>query len=365
MADVEFDFPLSAFTSLPNGKTPNLTTLTTAVQASTIVTALDFITYGVTAVQQTSFFFKAALSAGDQTTLNAIVAAHTGAQSPGQITAVGNDPAGNAPTGNPVLVGSWDGTKVRYLHGDTFGNPVFTSFEIAAALGILAGAIASRAVGYVATSSTGNQAVRGTPYLPQGNNAQRSVSSTSAADANGGTGAQSVTINYLDAAFAAHSETVVLNGVTPVNTVGTNIAFIESIVVASVGSGQVNAGTIQLFTATGGGGTIWASAAPGDQGTAYAHHYVPAGVTCYVTSLIAGGTVVSGVSNLVHQQSLKTAGAPTVQAGESIVHPAAGQWDHDFRVPVAFTGPDLIWVNEQPTAATANKTWAGFEYVQF
>jgi hypothetical protein len=272
---------------------------------------------------------------------------------------------------NPAL----SGLVATYYNGtswfaDTAPNVFLTAatvidFDTAVLLGRIPGAISGRAQGYVSTSGTSNVAVRATTYTPQGTNAQRSIVSTSANDTSAGTGARTITINYLDTSFVLHAETVTLNGTTPVNTVGTNIAYIESLVVATVGSGQVNAGTINLLTATGGGGSVWASANPGDQGTFWAHHYVPAGVTCYVSDLTAGGTVVSGVCNLIHQQSLATPGAPTVQIGTSIVHPAGGQWDHEFEISLPVTGPDLIWVNELPTASTANKTWAGFEYVQF
>jgi hypothetical protein len=70
------------------------------------------------------------------------------------------------------------------------------------------------------------------------------------------------------------------------------------------------------------------------------------------------------VLNLVHQQSLATPNAPTVQIGTSIVHPAVAQWDHEFQVPLVLTGPDLVWLNVAPVAATASKCWAGFEYIQ-
>jgi hypothetical protein len=162
-----------------------------------------------------------------------------------------------------------------------------------------------------------------------------------------------------------HSETIVMNGTTPVATVGTNYLYIESIVVTQVGTGQINAGVISLYTNNNGTGAVIGSIAVGDQQTWWAHHYVPAGVTCYITCMSAGGTTVAGDVNIIHQASLATPGAPTTQVGLSIIHPAGGSWEHDFEVPLALPGPDLIWINEQPVAVTANKTVAGFEYVQF
>lgn len=314
-------YTYSISTAFPNHKV-STDRLTLEIQTSTIITALDSIT---TVGDNCNILFKDVLSGGDQTTLNAIVAAHTGAALPGGSQAVQQFSLAVGQQNQPLSYG--------------------------------------RAVGYTATSATTNKAVRATTYTPQGTNAQRSINSTSANDTAAGTGARTVIINYLTAAFVLKSETVTLNGTTAVNTVNTDIAYIESLVVASVGSGSVNAGAIQLWTTTGGTGSIWASAAAGDQGTAYAHHYVPTGVTCYILNLNAGATVVSGVTNLVHQTQV--ANSPAIQIGAAIVHPAAGQWDHDFPIWLTLTGPELIWVNEKPTAATASVAWSGFEYVQF
>jgi len=298
--------------------------LTLEIRSSTIVTALDSIT---TVGDACNILFKDVLSVGDKATLDAIVAAHSGVPLP--------------LSAQPVALIS--------LAAPNGQSPSTTG----------------RAVGYVATNSVANQAVRATPYVPQGVNAQRSVVSTNANDTAAGSGARTIILNYLTAAFVLKSETIALNGLTPVNTVNTDIAYVESIQNATVGVGQVNAGTINLFVGTNGTGAIWASAAPGDQGTAWAHHYVPAGVTCYVMNLVAGGTAVAGVCNLVHQASLATPNAATVQIGSPIVHPAAGQWDHAFPLWLPVVGPDFIWINELPVAATPSRTWAAFEYVQF
>jgi hypothetical protein len=298
--------------------------LTLEINQSSIVTALVSITTNGDAC---NILFKDVLSVGDKATLDALVAAHSGVPLPLSV--------------QPVS-----------LYSLTSPNGQFPKST-------------GRAFGYVATSSVANQAVRATPYTPQGVGAQRSVVSTSANDTAAGSGAQTIILNYLTTAFVLKSETLALNGLTPVNTVNTDIAYVESIQVATVGAGQVNAGTINLLTGTNGAGTIWGSAAPGDQGSMWAHHYIPAGVTCYVMNLVAGGTVVAGVTNLVHQPSLATPGAATAQIGSPIVHPAVGQWDHNFPLWLPVVGPDFIWVNEQPVAVTPSKTWAAFEYVQF
>jgi hypothetical protein len=226
-------------------------------------------------------------------------------------------------------------------------------------------AVVGRAQGYTATSATTGKAIRATTYTPQGTNAQRSVNSTSASDASAGTGAQTVTVNYLDNGMVVHAETVTLNGTTAVNTVGTNWALLENMVVATVGSGGGNVGAIQVWTATGGTGSIWGSIAASDNQTFWAHHYVPAGVTCYLLSTTVGATVVAGQTNVNHSGNPLAAGIPQMQVGVTIMHVAAGCWDHPYQVPLGLPGPDLVFLVEKPVSATASTAVGGFEYVQF
>jgi hypothetical protein len=253
------------------------------------------------------------------------------------------------------------------MANDPFGNTIVTDFEtvIAMSPGTFPNVTAGRAQGYVATSATTSIPVRGTTYSAPSSGAQRSISSSSTNDVNStGTGAWSVVLTYLDSTFAVHQETLLLNGTTAVTTVGTDVHYIESMVVNQVGTGGINAGVITLWTNTsGGGGAIW-SIAIGDQQTWGAHHYVPSGVTCYIFTLNTGANAVAGTCSLIHQPNLQTANAPTTQVGVSVVHPV-GQWDHEFLVPIVLPGPDLAYVIDQPQAATANRTVAGFEYLQF
>lgn len=226
-------------------------------------------------------------------------------------------------------------------------------------------AIASRAQGYTATSATTGKVIRATTYTPQGANAQRSINSTSANDTAAGTGARSVTINYLDTNFVLKSETIALNGLTAVATVATDIAFIESIVVATVGSTGGNVGTIQVWTANNGTGAIWGSIAASDNQTFWAHHYVPAGVTCYLLGVVAGATVTAGQTNLNRSGNPLGANLPQLQIGPTIVHAAANSFKNELAIPLAVPGPDFVWLVERPVAATASTAVAGFEYMQF
>lgn len=253
---------------------------------------------------------------------------------------------------------------------DIFNNQIVTPFPFAASIPNLFAnygyaVITGRANGYVGTSATSGVVVRATSYAPQGSNTQRSVNSTSANDTSAGTGAQKVTINYLDTSFVLHSETVTLSGTTAVPTVGTNIAYIESVQVSQVGSGGGNAGTIQVWTNNNGTGAVWGSIAVSDNQTFWAHHYVPAGVNCYILNLTGGATVVAGQTNINHSGNPGLTNVPQLQIGSTIVHAAAGTWDHDYVVPLVITGPDLVWVTERPVAVTVSTAVASFDYIQF
>ena len=308
-------------TAFPNGKVAT-DRLTVEIQASSIVTALDSIS---TLANNCAILFKDVLSAGDQTTLNGVVAAHSG------VPLGGADP--------------------------------FQLFSV----GVPSTSVSSygRVQGYTATSASSGKAIRATTYSPQGANAQRSVNSTSANDTSAGTGARTVTINYLNASFQLKSETVTMNGTTAVNTVATDIAYIESIIVASVGSVGGNVGTIQVWTATAAGGSVWGSIAASDNQTFWAHHYVPAGLTCCIVSFSAGATVVAGQANLNRSGNPSVSTNPQLQIGQTIMHVGAGMWDHQFQVWLQVPGPDLIWLVERPVSATASTAVGGLEYVQF
>jgi hypothetical protein len=152
--------------------------------------------------------------------------------------------------------------------------------------------------------------VRQTTYVEQTTQAQRSIVSTSANDSAAGTGARTAVITYYDALVnGPYTEIVTLNGLTPVNTVATDICFIEKIVVLSVGANGSNVGSINLYTGINATGVIFAAIGTGavatgvgDNQTFYAHHYVPAGksvrgyvVTAGIIAAAGGGASVTVV----------------------------------------------------------------------
>lgn len=75
---------------------------------------------------------------------------------------------------------------------------------------------------------------------------QMSIASTSANDAAAGTGARTIVIEYLDGNLDYSFELITLNGTTPVNTVATDIRWVQVMHVATAGTGEKAAGQINL-----------------------------------------------------------------------------------------------------------------------
>lgn len=107
------------------------------------------------------------------------------------------------------------------------------------------------------------------------------VLSDNAADAAAGTGARTVLVSGLDASYVEISETVTLNGVTPVATINSYLR-VNSAIVTTAGSSETNTGTITVRVT--GGGTTQAVIGADDGITAQGVFSVPAGHTLQIVS---------------------------------------------------------------------------------
>lgn len=114
------------------------------------------------------------------------------------------------------------------------------------------------------------------PAAPQ----QMRVVSTSANDTAAGTGVQQVHIHYLDNLYNYQIATVILNGVTPVNTIPTNILRINGMHATAVGTGGNAAGTISLTNLAG--TVTYAIILAGYNTARHGIFTVPAGKTGYI-----------------------------------------------------------------------------------
>ena len=113
------------------------------------------------------------------------------------------------------------------------------------------------------------------------------VVSDNVADTSVGTGAREVLISALDANYIEQTETISMNGTTPVVTTRTDwfrLGLQSSMVVTSSGSGQINAGNISLKVSGGADRSLILS----ERGRTFNSLFtVPVGKTLLVTDLQA------------------------------------------------------------------------------
>lgn len=137
-----------------------------------------------------------------------------------------------------------------------------------------------------------------TPSLPIPPDAgeQMSMVSTSVADSSVGTGARTVQIRYLDNNGDPKEETITTNGTTVVNTVVTNIRFVQEIHALTAGSDLLTVGTIILFK-TGTPSQIYTQIQPGTNQSLNTARMVPNGKILLITEFnCSGGSAVGGKS---------------------------------------------------------------------
>lgn len=176
-----------------------------------------------------------------------------------------------------------------------------------------------RRFGNLTATSTSEVLVATRPYAEPASQAQRSVVSTSALDSNTlATGARIVRITYLDSNYVQAFEDVALNGTTPVNTVATNIRFIERMEVIRGTEAQ---GALRLMTLIAGGGTEICGIASATTQTFLCHHYVPAGATAY---MVGWGAAVNDETNLKLLGQIKLDGVNLVNAVFDLENLTAG-----------------------------------------
>jgi len=254
---------------------------------------------------------------------------------------------------------------------DTSGNlqsiAVDTSGRIITAPAAAAATSAGFRNGYVATAAVTQVPVNATAYTEQTTaGVVRSLKSANAADTNTtGTGAWQVKITYYDTTLAGpFTETVNLAGTAAVNTVNTNICFIEKMEVVAAGSGNQNVGIISLFTAAAGGGVAFASIAVGDNSTNYSHHYVPSGKTLYITSITVGAK--GNISALLfgRQTNPLVASSPEqtitdrLRVGNNIT------LSRNYGTPLQVVGPARFRMVVTPDANTASTWYAGWDFYE-
>lgn len=223
--------------------------------------------------------------------------------------------------------------------------------------------------GDVTTTATTRTLVRRTAYTEQTTNGQRSIASASANDSAAGTGARTIQIVYLDATGAGpFTEILTLNGTTGVNTVATNICFIEQIDVLTVGSTGSNVGIITLYTAINKGGSAIGTISATNNQTFWAHHYVATGKTCNVTGIScghSGTTTGSGALFTINAKSLSNSVAAETQASDFVrLYGQSSTFSRVYTSPIKVLGPARLQVYVTPETASSTTYRAAFDFFE-
>jgi hypothetical protein len=179
-----------------------------------------------------------------------------------------------------------DRTIVEEVRVTSSGSVITDNYQVSIARGQVTGAQPYGAYGSRTTTGAESNVLwpNGAYSFPAASGVQMSIVSTSANDADAGTGIRTMDIHYLDANLVEHIETVTLNGITPVLTVATNIRFIQCMHGLTFGSGKAAAGNISASN----GGNTYSYIEAGRVRCSSSVRMVPAGKRVFVTSFYGG-----------------------------------------------------------------------------
>ena len=181
------------------------------------------------------------------------------------------------------------------------------------------------------------------------------ISSSSADDASGGTGARTIAIFGLDANYNEISESVLLDGQTAVNT-GNSYLRISRMYVTTAGSGATAAGTIYAGTGTVTSGvpaTVYGMITLTANQTQMAFWTVPAGYTLYLMGgffTSANSTANASTNFQLIQRPL--GGVFRIQSSARIA--GNGDFVFDLHTPLAFTEKTDIEIRAIASAGASN-----------
>lgn len=292
-----------------------------------------------------------------------------------EISPVGSDIDGNLKVTSPNI-GTNDSAVTpksnlisgRYPAGGTM-IPVQVDDQGRLVTSAITGFGANFSFGDIVTSVIAKVAVRRTAYTEQTTNAQRSIASSSANDTAAGTGARTVSIIYYDQNGAGpYTEIVTMNGTSYINTVNTNICFIEKMEVVTAGSGGANAGILTLKASTGGAGATIGTIGSSDNQTFWAHHYIPTGKTANITGISCGhnGTTVgSGALFILGAKPIGIANSIEKQVSDFVrLYGQSSTFARNYFSPIKVVGPARLAVYVTPETSSATIYRCSIDYFE-
>lgn len=178
------------------------------------------------------------------------------------------------------------------------------------------------------------------------------ISSSSADDTFAGTGARTIAIVGLDGDYNEVSESVILDGQTPVNT-GHSYLYVNQFYVTSVGSGGSNAGNINAGTGVVTAGVpavLYDIIAIGYNNRTTGHYCVPAGYTAYLMQGVFAAGQASGTTAVTG--FLKQHGTDGVLRVGAVTTVNNGVADYLFEIP--YVVPEKHCIGATAIGSAAN-----------
>jgi hypothetical protein len=176
----------------------------------------------------------------------------------------------------------------------------FGSYEHEIARGNVKGAYPFSSYGKLTTTGAASDVLiqdhdGSTLLVPPAPGVQMSIVSNSANDAAAGTGARTIVIEYLDGNLDFSFELITLNGTTPVNTIATDIRWVQAMHVATAGSGGKAAGQIDLNY----NGNTYSRIITNERTSHSSLRRVPRNKKLFITSIYAGSDSGSSASRVL------------------------------------------------------------------
>jgi hypothetical protein len=179
---------------------------------------------------------------------------------------------------------------------------------------------------------------------------QMTVVSTSAQDSSGGTGMASIRIEYIDGNGAAQTEDINLSGLTPVDTVATDIAFINHMFCTLAGStstSRVTAGDIKIYKKAA-PNTVYNIIKSGGNKDLTIAIRIPANVTYFMNEWhcsVAGNKPTAVRLRSTDWNGVLYNGDDPVFIFKDTAFIAEGNFDRDFNPPLPIPGGSTIKVS--------------------
>lgn len=181
------------------------------------------------------------------------------------------------------------------------------------------------------------------------------IVSSSASDASAEVRARTVSVNGLNGSYVDTTETVTLNGTTPVNTVN-SFVIIHRMIVLTAGSSATNVGTITATAATD--ATVSCAIVIGKAQTQFCIYQIPTGYTGYLFKY--GGSINGGTGTNVDLELFAKPFGGCYNLKGTIVLSISGvsAGVREYNTPISYAAKTTIKITA--TSDTVNANVVGF-----